>query len=115
MSGLQKAFSLTDLETELETVNKSTIFRTLSLFHENLLIHSIDDGSGSISILFAVTPVCVRLASYTSISIVTAVRIRIVLKVFQYQQFSSQKNFFWTVNFVMKGICKDCSRFVKTK
>ena len=47
MSDFKKAFSLTDLETELETVNKSTIFRTLSLFHDNLLIHTIDDGSGS--------------------------------------------------------------------
>ena len=47
MSEFKKAFSLTDLETELETVNKSTIFRTLTLFHDNLLIHTIDDGSGS--------------------------------------------------------------------
>ncbi len=47
MSEFKRAFSLTDLETELETVNKSTIFRTLTLFHDNLLIHTIDDGSGS--------------------------------------------------------------------
>jgi len=47
MTAFEKAFSLTDLETELETVNKSTIFRTLALFQEQLLIHGIDDGTGS--------------------------------------------------------------------
>jgi Fur family ferric uptake transcriptional regulator len=42
-----RAFSLSDLEEQLDTVDKSTLFRTLSLFHEKLLIHSIDDGSGA--------------------------------------------------------------------
>ena len=48
MTGFEKAFSLTDLEATLGTVNKSTIFRTLNLFQEQLLIHGIDDGTGSI-------------------------------------------------------------------
>lgn len=42
-----RPFSLSDLETSLDTVDKSTIFRTLSLFLEKNLIHEIDDGSGS--------------------------------------------------------------------
>lgn len=37
-----------DMETELETVDRSTISRTLALFLEHDLIHAIDDGSGSI-------------------------------------------------------------------
>ena len=41
-----QAFSLMDLETRLDTVDKSTLYRTLMVFHENLLIHSIDDGTG---------------------------------------------------------------------
>lgn len=41
------AFSLSDLENSLDTVDKSTLSRTIRLFHEKLLIHSIDDGSGS--------------------------------------------------------------------
>lgn len=48
MLGFSRAFSLADLETVMETVDKSTIFRTIILFHEKLLIHSIDDGSGAI-------------------------------------------------------------------
>lgn len=43
----KEAFSLLDLETELETVDKSTIYRTITLFLAHHLIHGIDDGSGS--------------------------------------------------------------------
>lgn len=39
-------FSLGDMEMWLDTVDKSTLFRTLSLFEEHHLLHSIDDGSG---------------------------------------------------------------------
>ena len=41
------AFSLSDLEDALPTVDKSTLFRTLSIFREAHLLHDIDDGSGS--------------------------------------------------------------------
>ena len=40
--------SLSDLETELESVDKSTISRTLSLFRDHHLLHSFNDGSGSV-------------------------------------------------------------------
>jgi Fur family ferric uptake transcriptional regulator len=48
MLGFDRNFSLTDLEYTLETVDKSTISRTIHLFLEHKLIHGIDDGSGSI-------------------------------------------------------------------
>lgn len=41
------AFSLNDLEIGLKTVDRSTIFRTLTLLNEAHLLHEIDDGSGS--------------------------------------------------------------------
>lgn len=40
-------FSLADMEQELESVDKSTLFRTLQLFAANHLIHAVEDGSGS--------------------------------------------------------------------
>ncbi|MBO5699209.1 MAG: transcriptional repressor [Bacteroidaceae bacterium] len=40
------AVSLTDLEGILKTVNKSTIFRTLTLFLQQHLVHQVEDGSG---------------------------------------------------------------------
>lgn len=48
MTRFTRAFSLLDLETELDTVDKSTIFRTINLFLDHHLIHVIDDGSGSL-------------------------------------------------------------------
>jgi Fur family ferric uptake transcriptional regulator len=41
-------FTISDLETELETIDKSTISRVFKLFMEHNLIHYIDDGSGSL-------------------------------------------------------------------
>lgn len=40
------ALSLSELEGRLGTVDKSSISRTLSLFFERHLVHSIDDGEG---------------------------------------------------------------------
>ena len=37
-----------DLERSLETVDRSSISRTLALFSERGLVHAVDDGSGSI-------------------------------------------------------------------
>lgn len=40
------ALSLSELEAKLGTIDKSTIFRTLSLFADHHLIHAINDSSG---------------------------------------------------------------------
>lgn len=47
ISRMTDTFSLTSLENELQSIDKSVIFRTLTLFHDHHLIHSVDDGSGS--------------------------------------------------------------------
>lgn len=44
---IDRPFTLLDLEDALESVDKSTIFRTLSTFLEHGLLHEIDNGSGS--------------------------------------------------------------------
>lgn len=43
-----RAVSLSDIETALETVDKSTISRILNLFLDHHLLHAIEDGSGSV-------------------------------------------------------------------
>lgn len=48
MSRFERAFSLLDLEIALDTVDKSTLSRTINLFLKHHLIHCIDDGSGSL-------------------------------------------------------------------
>ena len=36
--------SVTELEQELETIDKSVIFRSLTLFRDNHLVHVLEDG-----------------------------------------------------------------------
>ena len=43
-----QAMSLADLEDRLDTVDKSTIFRTVMLFLSHHLAHCVDDGSGAL-------------------------------------------------------------------
>jgi len=43
-----KAISLPELEQKLQKADKATLYRTLQTFRENKLIHTIDDGSGSV-------------------------------------------------------------------
>ncbi len=38
--------SLRELDDELDTVDRSTIFRTLTLFLANHVVHAIEDGTG---------------------------------------------------------------------
>lgn len=47
MMQAQQSVSLMDLDNMLDTVDKSTIYRTLTLFLGHHLIHSIDDGTGA--------------------------------------------------------------------
>jgi len=46
-NGFDNAFALADLEGALPTVDRSTLFRTLAVLTEAHLLHEIDDGSGS--------------------------------------------------------------------
>ncbi len=40
------AFSLQDMMEQMPTADTSSVFRTLTLFAERRLLHTIDDGSG---------------------------------------------------------------------
>ena len=44
---LDEAFSLNDVEALLPTIDRSTLFRTLTCLRDAHLLHNIDDGSGS--------------------------------------------------------------------
>lgn len=43
-----RPLSAQELETELDTAERSTITRSLALFQRQRLVHAIDDGSGSV-------------------------------------------------------------------
>lgn len=46
MKRMQRAVSLGELEDILETIDKSSISRVLSMFQKNHLIHVMEDGNG---------------------------------------------------------------------
>ena len=43
-----RPLSLRELEDRMQTAERSTIFRTLTLLLQHHLIHAIEDGSGSL-------------------------------------------------------------------
>ena len=47
MFKVSRPVSLSELETELDTVDKSSIFRVLTLFVSHHVVHAIEDGSGT--------------------------------------------------------------------
>ena len=57
---MKQAMSVSDLEAQLDTVDKSTIFRTLTLFLSHHLIHGVDDGSGTLNMQYATIVVNAR-------------------------------------------------------
>lgn len=46
ISAFHDTFSINDVEAALESVDRSTVFRTLTNFAEHHLVHEIEDGSG---------------------------------------------------------------------
>ncbi len=44
LSGAERPLSLMELEERLETVDKSNIFRTLTLFKEHHMVHALEDS-----------------------------------------------------------------------
>jgi Fur family ferric uptake transcriptional regulator len=43
-----KAMSLGELEQTFEKAERSTIFRALKVFEDNFIVHTVDDGTGSV-------------------------------------------------------------------
>ena len=93
----KEAFSLLDLENDLDTVDKSTIYRTITLFLTHHLIHAIDDGSGSLkyAVCSNACEKCHRTFCLKSIHIPM-----VTLP----QGFTVN-----SVNYVLKGLCADCA------
>ena len=48
LTAASRPMSLSDLEMVLDTVDKSSIFRSLEAFEKHHAVHSIDDGTGSV-------------------------------------------------------------------
>ena len=114
LDALMKAsgtMSLADLETELETVDKSSIFRTLEIFEKHHLVHSIDDGTGSVKF-----EVCESEDDCSIADMHTHFYCEICHKTFCLKDISAPlvdlpEGFSArSVNYILTGVCPSCAR-----
>lgn len=110
----ERAVSLLDLENLLDTVDKSTLFRTVTLFLSHHLIHSIDDGTGSLKYA-----VCGDSCACAVEDLHTHFNCEYCHKTFCLEGIPTPvvelpKGFTLnSINYVLKGICPDCALKLK--
>jgi Fe2+/Zn2+ uptake regulation proteins len=105
-----QAFSLSSLEEALDTVDKSTLFRTITLFHNQHLIHSIDDGSGSIKYSVCSSDCMCRIKDLHAHFYCEKCKKTFCMKTVPIPNVElPQKFVLSSVNFVLKGLCDGCS------
>jgi len=111
MREFKSAFSLGDLEDVLDTIDKSTISRTINLFHEHLLIHSIDDGSGSMKYSVCQSDCTCSVGDLHVHFFCEACRHTYCLESIAIPTIQLPQGFkVGGVNFVLKGICASCAK-----
>ena len=110
MMEFERAFSLLDLENYLDTVDKSTLFRTLTLFLAHHLVHGIDDGTGSLKYALCSSDCDCEIDDLHTHFYCTHCRRTFCLRGVAVPQVGLPDGFSAeTINFVIKGICADCS------
>ncbi|MCR4852637.1 MAG: transcriptional repressor [Prevotella sp.] len=108
--GFSDAFNLADLEAALPTVDRSTLFRMLTLLTDAHLLHEIDDGSGTHKYcvchlddtrncqghVHLTCRICHRTSCLTNVRIPSV---------------PLPQGFVWEeTEYVVKGVCADCAR-----
>lgn len=113
VSKYKVAFSINELEELLQTVDRSSIFRTLSTFEGYGLLHAIDDGDGHRKYCFR-TDCCAGVASSRPQCRHIHFTCRICGKTYciepQNNAFPPLPDGFLgeETNYIVKGICKNC-------
>lgn len=107
----KNAFSLYGLEEFLDTVDKSTLSRTIHLFHEKRLIHSIDDGSGSMKYSVCSKDCSCAINDLHVHFTCTECKNTFCLESISIPKVQLPPDFILkSVNFVFKGLCNQCSK-----
>ncbi|MBR5652744.1 MAG: transcriptional repressor [Prevotella sp.] len=102
--------SLPELERLLPTIDKSTISRTLTLFLLHRLIHAVDDGSGSLKYAVCADDCDCTVDDEHTHFFCTACRRTFCLKHLQVPVVPLPDGFILeSVNYVLKGLCPECS------
>ncbi|MBP6064564.1 transcriptional repressor [Bacteroides sp.] len=111
MMQFEQAFSLLDLETYLDTVDKSTLSRTITLFLKHHLIHSIDDGSGSLKYAVCGNECNCDIDDLHVHFYCTSCQRTLCLKGIHIPAVTLPRHFsLESINYVMKGLCDHCSK-----
>ncbi|WP_321480343.1 transcriptional repressor [uncultured Bacteroides sp.] len=110
----ERAFSLTDLENLLDTVDKSTLFRTLTLFLNHHLIHCIDDGSGSLKYSLCANECDCSVDDLHSHFYCVKCHKTFCLRDIPIPVVTLPEGFtLQSINYVLKGICSDCEKHLQ--
>lgn len=106
---LDHTFTLADMEERMDTMDTSTLFRTLTLFLQHKLLHEVDNGSGS---KLYCRCVCNSRQHHSHIHFTcTACGQTFCIKDIDSSQIPYPKNFeVEEINCVMKGLCPICKQ-----
>lgn len=109
MAGFDRAFSLADLEEELDTVDKSTLFRTLTLFWRITWCTASTTAPVRSNMRFAAAIAIVKSTTCIPISIARIAGVPLPARGSCSAGGPAGRISAETINFVIKGICADCS------
>lgn len=110
MMQLDRAVSLLDLENELVTVDKSTIFRTITLFLGHHLIHGVDDGTGSLKYAVCSNECNCSVDKQHTHFYCQSCHRTFCLKSIRVPVVQLPDGFaIQSINYVIKGLCSECS------
>jgi Fur family ferric uptake transcriptional regulator len=103
------AISLPELEKKFNKVDKVTLYRTLKTFEKNKLIHSIDDGSGTVKYALC-QDTCECLPEDLHVHFLcTKCNQTFCLNDFPVPSINLPNSFsLESVNMVVKGVCSNC-------
>lgn len=101
--------SMAQIEQTIDTMDRSSVFRVLTLFVEHDMVHVIDDGSGSLKY-----ELCRGRHGHSVDDMHAHFRCETCGRVFCFDQPVPKLNLpagftLLTTNFVGKGICADCN------
>ncbi len=97
----EEALTFDEISELLDTVDRSTIFRTLSLFEKRDLVHRFEDGIGNVRH-------CLLVVEHVHITC-TCCGKTYTLPIEHYPQISIPENFkVERMKFVVTGVCNEC-------
>lgn len=111
LSEQDKAISLAELEQKFDNADKTTLYRTLKTFEENKLIHSIDDGTGSVKYALCKETCQCHPEDLHVHFLCTKCQQTYCLNDISIPSIDLPTNFkLETINMVVKGICSNCDK-----